>query len=198
MTPWFTDRPIFGQVKLPRTENRVHWSESIDKTLRFVRSCQQGRYSVTEDYSRLDMCAQSEAPETVGESLLHYFCRCGHLEAVKFVIKYGAVIDDSQDDGKTPLTVATLQGQAGIVRYLLEDHNANVEARDVWGNTVLHHASRKGHLAIVRLLVARCAELIRTFNWLRQSPRDAAIENNHGCVVSYFDGVLVSTTQNDT
>ncbi len=56
------------------------------------------------------------------------------------------------DDGQTPLHMATILGQTGIVRYLIE-RGASTKAKDVSGATPLHEAVRYGRTEIARYLL---------------------------------------------
>ena len=56
------------------------------------------------------------------------------------------------DDGQTPLHLATIMGQTGIVRYLIE-RGASTKAKDVSGATPLHEAVRYGRIEIAKYLL---------------------------------------------
>jgi len=56
------------------------------------------------------------------------------------------------DDGQTPLHMATILGQTGIVRYLIE-RGASTKAKDVSGATPLHEAIRYGRTEIAKYLL---------------------------------------------
>ncbi|MDR3284285.1 MAG: ankyrin repeat domain-containing protein [Treponema sp.] len=60
------------------------------------------------------------------------------------------------DDGQTPLHFAAIQGQTGIVRYLLE-RGASVSAQDTSGSSPLHEAVRYGRVEVVSLLLEKGA-----------------------------------------
>lgn len=60
-------------------------------------------------------------------------------------------------DGRTPLMLATIQGNADIVRAMVEA-GAEVEATDYNGDTALAHANRTGNGEVGRLLVERGAD----------------------------------------
>ena len=56
------------------------------------------------------------------------------------------------DDGQTPLHIATIMGQTGVVRYLIE-RGASTKSKDVSGATPLHEAVRYGRTEIARYLL---------------------------------------------
>lgn len=56
------------------------------------------------------------------------------------------------DDGQTPLHIATIQGQTGIVEYLIA-RGASTKTKDISGSTPLHEAVRYGRVDIAKLLL---------------------------------------------
>ncbi len=56
------------------------------------------------------------------------------------------------EDGQTPLHIAAIQGQTGVVEYLI-DRGASTKAKDISGSTPLHEAVRYGRTDIVKLLL---------------------------------------------
>ena len=61
------------------------------------------------------------------------------------------------DDGQTPLHLATIMGQTGIVQYLIE-RGASTKAKDVSGATPLHEAVRYGRTEIAKYLLEAGAD----------------------------------------
>lgn len=61
-----------------------------------------------------------------------------------------------QENGNTPLHIASLNGHAELARMLLEA-GAKVDARGKKGSTPLHLAAMDGHFAVARLLLDRGA-----------------------------------------
>lgn len=59
----------------------------------------------------------------------------------------------------TPLHRAAIGGSDGILRALLIKRRANVEKKDNFGQTPLHHAVKNGHLGAVALLLAHNASV---------------------------------------
>ncbi len=78
--------------------------------------------------------------------------RKGDLPRVSLLLDVGAKVNAADEDGMTPLLLASERGHASVVEVLL--HNgADVDAEDALGRTALHHASRGGHVDVVRLLL---------------------------------------------
>uniref|UniRef100_A0A1I7XDJ4 ANK_REP_REGION domain-containing protein n=1 Tax=Heterorhabditis bacteriophora TaxID=37862 RepID=A0A1I7XDJ4_HETBA len=82
-----------------------------------------------------------------------------HPEVVDILLNYRAHVNlIDEEDGLTPLIVASGRGFTTIVEKLLEA-DAQVNACDKFGSTALIWASRKGHLPIVQLLLNAGAEV---------------------------------------
>jgi ankyrin repeat protein len=82
-----------------------------------------------------------------------------HEEKVRLLLEYHADIEVKNENGYTPLIIATLHGNETIVRMLL-DRGADIEAKDFKGRTPLHWAADKDHAAIVRLLLEKGANVL--------------------------------------
>ena len=84
--------------------------------------------------------------DTYGRSLIYWACRYGHLEIVKLLFTYNYInvnIDSTDNDGMTPLHVATIKGHYDVVKYLLEN-GVNLNILDNYGSSPLHYASHDG------------------------------------------------------
>ena len=57
-------------------------------------------------------------------------------------------------DGRTALHLAASEGHSNVVEYLI-NHNAQINAKDRWGNTSLDDAKRAGNKLIVELLESK-------------------------------------------
>src|SRR6266436_1718120 len=75
--------------------------------------------------------------------LIHWAALRGETKSIEMMIKLGADVNASDDQGKTPLHDACLKGHSDTVRLLL-DHGANIGARDKNGATPLHDAALGG------------------------------------------------------
>ena len=69
----------------------------------------------------------------------------------------GAVVDSRDNFNSTPLHKAAYDHEEILV--LLIDKSADINAKDINGNTPLHNASIKGHIKIVEILVGKGANV---------------------------------------
>ena len=92
---------------------------------------------------------------------LHSAALHGDLEVVQKLIEYYADVSAEDDQGRTPLYVAS-EGRnlkRCSVLHLLLEHGADIDARADDGQTPLHNASAFGALEVARLLVERGADV---------------------------------------
>ena len=99
--------------------------------------------------------------------------------------KYVKVMDfDNNDNGETPLYVASRNGDVDLVRLLI-DVEALINQADEDGETPLWMASQNGHLAIVRYLILHGSGMEQPDNQGR-TPLAIAIAMGHADVAEYL------------
>ena len=96
------------------------------------------------------------------DTLLHYASKEGNLEIVKYLLENRADIDVNlpNDDGESALATACEKGHLKIVKLLIQRSGVNVNVR--YGsrkNTLLHYASKRGNLGIVKYLLENHADI---------------------------------------
>ena len=120
------------------------------------------------------------------DSALHDAAREGDFEKVKSIISIDRrkVNTTYGSYNQTPLHLASLNGRAEIVKYLL-NNSAVIECKTRLGATPLICAAQQGHLNVVQILVQHGARLDAT---QRNGARaiHAASQNNHPDVVSFL------------
>jgi uncharacterized protein len=84
---------------------------------------------------------------------LYEAVRGGDLAAVKKALK-GSFIDESGDDGMTPLILAAKSGRADLVKVLL-DGGADVQMKDAMHESAILKAGAEGHHQVVAMLAPR-------------------------------------------
>lgn len=84
---------------------------------------------------------------------LSYACEGDHTEVAEILLNSGAHIDQTDNDGRTPLMKAVRAGHICTVQYLISkgaDVNRSTNSND---STVLSLACAGGHLEIASLLL---------------------------------------------
>ncbi|CAM9655973.1 unnamed protein product, partial [Chrysoparadoxa australica] len=83
------------------------------------------------------------------------------LPIVKALVEGGASTSlTSFSGGETSLMKACVAGNAGVVRYLVEEAKADINATNNRGDTALHIAGFWGHIEIVKFLLAAGANVM--------------------------------------
>ena len=81
-----------------------------------------------------------------------------HFHVSNLLHSHGAVVDVKDDDGRTPLRVASTYGQVDIMRWLL-DHGADASSRSTYHFTPLSNAAHAMELEAVRVLLEHNADV---------------------------------------
>lgn len=82
---------------------------------------------------------------------IHFLARKGYLSRVQSLVRDGINLE-ARVMGNTPLLCAIISGQGDIVKYLIEQGRADVQARDSLGQNALMLAAGFGHFEIVKYL----------------------------------------------
>jgi len=89
---------------------------------------------------------------------IHLAAYLGDLDGIRSLVKETKDLEKRDKNGRTPLSYASLGGNAEIVRFLI-DQSAKLDAADEKGMTPLHYAALGNHEATVRLLLASGADI---------------------------------------
>ena len=139
-------------------------------------ACQNGHLEVVTKL--IEARADLEAKTSTGHTPLHIACQNGHLEVVKILIEKGAnpyarnshgesaidfataneQIQDGEDRLKASLIINSKTGNAEKVKLLLA-LGGDLNQVDSSEFTLLHIASSKGHLEVVKALIEAGAEV---------------------------------------
>lgn len=90
------------------------------------------------------------AVNPLGESALMFLAMFGEADLARLLIRRGAQVNQP---GWTPLHYAAATGQLGMIRLLIEEHHAYIDAPSANGTTPLMMAAREGQTRAARLLV---------------------------------------------
>eukprot|EP00947_MAST-08B_sp_MAST-8B-sp1_P005389 g5389.t1 len=94
----------------------------------------------------------------------------------------GACEDNVNDRGETALHRAAEDGQAAVVKLLLDAGVDKDKADNNLGWTPLHHASGRGHPPVVQILLDAGADMDKEDDW-GSTPLHWAAEHGHAAVV---------------
>ena len=89
---------------------------------------------------------------------IHIAAYLGDLDGIRRLVKETKDLERRDKNGKTPLSYASLGGNAEIVGLLI-DQSAKLDAADKKGMTPLHYAAFGNHKATVGLLLAGGADI---------------------------------------
>jgi len=102
----------------------------------------------------VDKGAQLEAKDTDGWTPLHRAACQGHVEIVRLLCDRGADVESRSNDGYRPLQNAASNGHISVVKELIEERNAEINARDNRGETALRDARHYHKLDVAAYLVS--------------------------------------------
>ena len=135
---------------------------------------------------------------------LHYAARRGLYRWTKDSIKAGADVNARNQDGQTPLIVATLHEHIPIMEMLI-DKGADVNCWDANHETALHHAVRKYSRNTMRVLIETGAD-VNAPNKYAETPLMLAVFSeiieivemliNHGAEIDLYYGFNSETALN--
>ena len=114
-----------------------------------------------------------------GQMPLHIAVEEGYVEMVPLLLKYGAKIEAVDEQGRTPLILASsgYDERFEITKILLEN-GAKIEAIDNEKKTALIHASKEGHTNTVNILLDHNAN-IEAIDDKKKRPLMYASEEGH-------------------
>lgn len=164
-------------------------------TGKFASYIPQGAIVISEDWKPLPP-ATKQAIENFGVPCsakgFHQAVETGNRQVVALFLSARVNTEIANDHGWTPLMIAAIKGHTLISTQLLQ-HQANVRARDLLGNTALHWAVETGQVETVKLLLENHAE-IDTLNNDGLSPLlQATIRRDLGILLTLLDkGVNVN------
>ena len=123
-----------------------------------------------------------------GWTALHIAARNGNIDICRLLLSRPAIDVNVKNKWKsTPLMIAAGSGNLDIVELLLRHPRTQVDLQaEYYGRTALIEAALKGHLAVVKTLVAHGANVNAADNTGRNSALVEAIKNGHAHVATYL------------
>lgn len=98
--------------------------------------------------------------EIAGNTPLMYACAGGHLDVVEILLQSGANVEDHNENGHTPLMEAASAGYVNVAKVLLENGAGINTHSNEFKESALTLACYKGHLEMVRFLLAAGADQV--------------------------------------
>lgn len=92
---------------------------------------------------------------------------------IDLFVEYGSNIDARSRNFRTPLHIASIRGNLGVIQAVLMA-GADINAKDIDGNTPCHFCAEYGHRDCLRYLLHRHPSLFSK-NKEGYSPLDAAV-----------------------
>jgi len=108
-------------------------------------------------------------------------------EIIHLLIKHGAIVNQQNKAGATPLHSAACIGNEGAGRLLLEN-GALINQKDNFGDTPLHKAACRRNFKFVHFLLERGASIIK--NNADKTPIDSAIKRGYDSVANLIQDYL--------
>ena len=93
------------------------------------------------------------------ESPLHYACKSGALDIVMMLVRAGAGMRATDDEGSTCLAIAAYSGNTETARYLVGLPDIDVNHRDSTDLTVLHSAAASKATDVAQVLIDAGADI---------------------------------------
>jgi ankyrin repeat protein len=161
------------------------------------------------DYRNIASCSLKERMNRIDYELIQAAIE-NNLPEFSRLLSVGADVNATTEGGWTPLHVACYKGHLAVVIELLSptDSNgtttdilgkrksrtgANIEAKDNEGNTPLHLAGLRGHLPVVKALLAVGADILAVNNQ-GELPIHLAVREGNSAVAKYLLQDIYATT----
>ncbi|XP_046341394.2 ankyrin-1-like [Haliotis rufescens] len=123
-----------------------------------------------------------------GDNILHFACRGGHMEVVKYILSQDKVRINSRGwKKKTPVMVAAENGHKDVVE-LLVDEGADLTILSFGRDSVLHLACWGGDVGVVKYVLSQDMVRINSRGWQKRTPVMVAALYGHKEVVELLVG----------
>ncbi|KAF7455779.1 ankyrin repeat-containing protein [Cryptosporidium felis] len=123
----------------------------------------------------------------ISSKAIHFAAIRGNQEITKTLLKFGADINDRDEDEKTPLHYASFRSNSQFVTWLIQA-GAEVDAKDKYGRAPIHIAALSGNVGIAKILVEGGAQTMVRDIW-DMSPLSLAATREHPEMVSYLESI---------
>jgi hypothetical protein len=87
-------------------------------------------------------------------SLLHVAAMAGNIPVARYLIERGLPADEVNALNHTPVYIAAFHGQTEMVRFLVEEHRANVHVKNLFEQTLFEATRARNHRDTVAYLTS--------------------------------------------
>ncbi|XP_067667462.1 ankyrin repeat domain-containing protein 50-like [Haliotis asinina] len=102
--------------------------------------------------------------DTYGDNILHWVCRGGHVEMVKYIISQNFTdINSKGEYGRTPMMVAAVKGHRRVLDLVMSK-GGDASLVDTHGDNILHLASGQGHVTMVKHILSNTSVNVNAKN----------------------------------
>ena len=118
-----------------------------------INACQSGNVDIVHHLVTDKHCYVNAKWGLFGYTPLHFACKDGHFEIVKFLTNHPQCNKEVKDkNNDRPLHKACESGNLDIIRHLVSNKHCDVNAKGNYGHTPLHYACREGNFEAVKIL----------------------------------------------
>lgn len=123
-------------------------------------ACANGQLEVVK-YAFEDLGIDDKSITPTGWTYLHFACQADQVDLIKYLIQRGADITAKDNNGATPIHIASGKESINVVRYILETYSSvcGVNDKDARGQTAIVYAVSKSDLQITKYLVEQGADV---------------------------------------
>jgi len=136
-----------------------------------VHSLLANNSDVTVDaFDKLLSATNLNLKDSQDATLLHAACHSGNLPAIEHLFGRGLSLTALTNSNETLIHYAVSSGNVGLIQWLIDTKQIDINAKDQSGETALHRATRQNNREVVELLARNGADLtIKNNEGLRAS-----------------------------
>ena len=126
------------------------------------------------------------SPDDKMRKLIHYAACCEGPGPLKVLIAAGAIPNEKDSTGLTPLMYAAYYGRAKNVKVLIEEGKVDPLDKTKDGMMAIHWAAQKGYLDVLKVLVEKGVKLSLKGGKAKMTPLHFAAAYNHWDCMEYL------------
>lgn len=84
---------------------------------------------------------------------IHFAAFKGDLDMIKLLIESGSYLNKATQEDKLPVHYAIAGGKQDVIAYLLKESKQHWFMKDIYGNTLLHHAAKTSNVSLMDMLL---------------------------------------------